>query len=135
MSEQSPTHPRQVTSLGGNRYAVDDGHSRSLAYATQVGQIVWVFFGGRVYEIHSGDSDTSRGGQRDEEALAAPMPATVVTIEVTVGQQVSRGDVLVRLEAMKMELSIASPRDATIAAINCRPGEVVQPGTALVELA
>lgn len=62
------------------------------------------------------------------------MPATVVSIEVKPGQQVSRGDVLVRLEAMKMELAIKAPREATIASVACRAGEFVQPGKPLVEL-
>jgi biotin carboxyl carrier protein len=52
------------------------------------------------------------------------MPATVVAIAVREGQQVTAGDVLIRLEAMKMELPIRSPRDATVIAIKCREGEL-----------
>jgi 3-methylcrotonyl-CoA carboxylase alpha subunit len=135
VSEQPRAQPPPVTALGSNRYTVDDGERHRIAYAIQVGQATWVFLDGHVYVIHpDAASGVSRSSQRDDEALAAPMPATVITIPVVVGQRVTRGDVLVRLEAMKMELSITAPRDAVIVAIKCQPGEVVQPGAALVEL-
>lgn len=64
----------------------------------------------------------------------APMPATVITIEVAVGQRVRPGDVLLTLEAMKMELPVRAPREGVVSAIRCGPGELVQPGFALVEI-
>ena len=62
------------------------------------------------------------------------MPATVVKIEVTPGQTVTRDSLLIMLEAMKMELPIRAPRDGTVTAIHCRAGEIVQPGVPLLEL-
>ncbi len=62
------------------------------------------------------------------------MPATVIEIKVAAGDRVMRGDVLITLEAMKMELPVRAPRDATIKAVVCRPGELVQPGVALLEI-
>jgi biotin carboxyl carrier protein len=62
------------------------------------------------------------------------MPATVRRIEVKPGQAVRRGDVLIVLEAMKMELPVRAPADGTIARVNCREGELVQPGQELAEL-
>jgi biotin carboxyl carrier protein len=62
------------------------------------------------------------------------MPATVLSITVEPGQRVSQGDVLIMLEAMKMELPVKAPRDAAVKAIRCRPGELVQPGVPLLEL-
>jgi biotin carboxyl carrier protein len=66
--------------------------------------------------------------------LTAPMPGTVVDVAVGVGQQVRAGDLLLTLEAMKMELPIRAPRDGVVSAIRCAPGELVQPGPPLVEL-
>lgn len=66
--------------------------------------------------------------------LAAPMPGTVIDVAVGVGQQVRAGDLLLTLEAMKMELPIRAPRDGVVSAIRCAPGELVQPGPPLVEL-
>jgi multidrug efflux pump subunit AcrA (membrane-fusion protein) len=59
---------------------------------------------------------------------------TVVRITVEPGQRVSKGEVLIVLEAMKMELPIKAPRDGSVKAIACRPGELVQPGVPLLEL-
>jgi acetyl-CoA/propionyl-CoA carboxylase biotin carboxyl carrier protein len=70
----------------------------------------------------------------DDMALAAPMPATVASIHVSPGQDVATGDLLVMLEAMKMELPIRAPRAGRVKAVACRRGELVQPGVALVEL-
>ena len=67
-------------------------------------------------------------------ALAAPMPATVVATPAERGQTVRAGDVLVVLEAMKMELTIRAPRDGVVDALRCRQGDLVQPGVPLVTL-
>ena len=53
---------------------------------------------------------------------------------VAPGQPVKAGDVLVVLEAMKMELAVSAPHDAQVKAIGCRVGELVQPGVPLIEL-
>jgi 3-methylcrotonyl-CoA carboxylase alpha subunit len=62
------------------------------------------------------------------------MPATVVAINVAPGQEVAAGDLLVMLEAMKMELPIRAPRPGRVKALACREGELVQPGMLLVQL-
>ncbi|MFO7693017.1 MAG: biotin/lipoyl-containing protein [Vicinamibacterales bacterium] len=67
--------------------------------------------------------------------LSAPMPGTVIEITAVLGQHVRAGDVLLKLEAMKMELPIRAPRDGVVTAIHCAIGELVQPGPPLVELA
>jgi 3-methylcrotonyl-CoA carboxylase alpha subunit len=67
-------------------------------------------------------------------SLTAPMPATVVRIEAEVGTQVKRGETLLILEAMKMELPVRASSDGTVTAVNCREGDLVQPGVALIEI-
>lgn len=66
--------------------------------------------------------------------LAAPMPGTVIDIEVTLGQQVRTGDILLTLEAMKMELPIRATRAGVVSAICCARGDLVQPGPPLIEI-
>ena len=75
-----------------------------------------------------------RGRAAAGHGLEAPMPATVTRIVARVGQTVAAGDVLVLLEAMKMELAIRAPHDGTVARIACEAGAIVQPGVPLVEL-
>ncbi|MFR8531592.1 MAG: biotin/lipoyl-containing protein, partial [Anaeromassilibacillus sp.] len=61
-------------------------------------------------------------------------PGTIMSIDVKVGQAVKKGDILVILEAMKMENEIMAPHDATVAAVHVNKGDSVESGTALVSL-
>jgi 3-methylcrotonyl-CoA carboxylase alpha subunit len=126
-----------VTPIGNGAYRVDAGERTRIAYAVGPPHARWVFIDGRAYVIDTTQSSRASNARRmrhDADALAAPMPATVVSITVAPGQRVSRGDVLIMLEAMKMELPIKAPRDATVKSIACREGELVQPGVPLLEL-
>jgi len=125
-----------VTPLGNGVYRVTDGTRSRIAYAAGPADARWVFIDGRVYVIDAAPRGMPRRKKRSDDhgPLAAPMPATVVTVNVEPGQRVARGDVLIMLEAMKMELPIKAPRDATVKAIACRQGELVQPGIPLLVL-
>jgi pyruvate carboxylase len=61
----------------------------------------------------------------DDRQLAAPMPGLVSVLSVTQGQQVKAGDLLLTLEAMKMETAIIAPRDGTIAELAVKAGQAV----------
>jgi acetyl/propionyl-CoA carboxylase alpha subunit len=124
-----------VVPLGNGRYRVGDGTSTRIAYAVGTSRETWVFLDGRVYLVGASAATGTRAASTDDaDALAAPMPATVVTIEVSLGQHVTRDSLLIMLEAMKMELPIRAPRDGVVKAIRCRAGEIVQPGVPLLEL-
>ena len=123
-----------VTPLGAGRFLLSRDGQQRVAYAAQAGGATWVFLDGDVAVIAPAASRTRTAAADDQTSLAAPMPATVVAIAVQPGQKVAAGDVLIRLEAMKMELPVRSPRDATVVAIKCREGELVQPGVPLLEL-
>ena len=122
-----------VTSLGGGRYELVTGAGRRIVYAVRGGGATWVFLDGRVFLVRADDGQADRPRHHDEAALSAPMPATVVAVNVTSGQNVKTGDVLVVLEAMKMELAVTAPHDGRVRRVDCRVGELVQPGVPLVE--
>jgi biotin carboxyl carrier protein len=125
-----------VRPLGNGRYLLEQGSTQQLAYAVTSGGDTWVFIDGRTFLLRSSSTTTRArtAATDDSDALAAPMPATVVRIDVSPGQTVARDSLLVMLEAMKMELPIRAPRDGRVTAIRCQVGEIVQPGVPLLEL-
>lgn len=68
-------------------------------------------------------------------SVKAPMPGTVMSFKVTKGQAVKRGDVLLILEAMKMENEIVAPQDGTVVALRVPVSASVNTGDPLVDLA
>ena len=129
------TSTAQVLPQGRGRFVLVVGAERTLAYAVRHGDATWVFIQGTVYVIDAPTASGSRNVRHDDDtSLAAPMPATVVSINVAAGQAVKTGDVLITLEAMKMELTITSPRDGKVQRVACRVGELVQPGVPLLDL-
>jgi 3-methylcrotonyl-CoA carboxylase alpha subunit len=123
-----------VTSLGGGRYELVSDSTRLVAYAARRGGDIWVFLDGRVFIVPADEGPAGGSRHHDDAALAAPMPATVVAINVTPGQDVKAGDALIVLEAMKMELAVTASHDGRIRRVGCRVGELVQPGVPLIEL-
>jgi acetyl-CoA/propionyl-CoA carboxylase biotin carboxyl carrier protein len=99
------------------------------------GDVVWVTIDGEVFSFTvTHGAARARAGASDQDAFTPPMSATVVRIAVKVGDSIMDGDVLIALEAMKMELPIRAPRDGVVQAIHCKEGELVQPGHVLLEL-
>lgn len=66
--------------------------------------------------------------------VESPMPGTVLDIKVTAGQQVEQNQVVLILEAMKMENEIVAPSGGTVASINVSKGDSVETGTVLLTL-
>jgi len=68
------------------------------------------------------------------KVITAPMPGTIIDIKVKEGQNVKRGDVVLILEAMKMENEIMAAEDGVIATINVAKGSSVNTGEILVSM-
>ena len=66
--------------------------------------------------------------------VKAPMPGNILDVQVAAGASVKAGDVLVILEAMKMENEIVAPQDGTVASINVNKGDTVNSGDVLVSM-
>jgi 3-methylcrotonyl-CoA carboxylase alpha subunit len=116
-------------------YVATRGARIERLYAVVAGATTWVFHDGSVYEIVSDDgAGARRRSAHHQGSLTAPMPATVVSVNVRAGAEVERGDILIVLEAMKMELPVRAPGAGTVGAIHCRAGDLVQPGVSLIDL-
>ncbi len=66
--------------------------------------------------------------------IGAPMPGVVATVAISAGQEVKEGDLLLTIEAMKMETGIHAERDATVKAVHVQPGGQIDAKDLLVEL-
>lgn len=69
------------------------------------------------------------------ETVSAPMPGNIIRVDIKEGDKVKAGQVLVILEAMKMENEIVAPKDGTVAQIVTSKGAVVETGSPLVVIA
>ena len=68
------------------------------------------------------------------ERITSPRPGTILAVNVAAGQSVKKGDVLMVLEAMKMENEIMCPRDGVVSSVQAAKGAVVESGTLLCVL-
>ena len=126
-----------VTPAGDGVYRVEiDGRTDTVYVAGPIHDR-WVFWNGRVFRGDFRESTPDRGRVERSPAnqtLAAPMPATVVTVHVKPGDAVKKGQIVMLLEAMKMELPLRAPGDGVVTAVHCREGQLVDADAPLVEL-
>lgn len=66
--------------------------------------------------------------------INSPMPGNILSVKASAGQAVKKGDVLMILEAMKMENEICAPQDGTIASVQVSAGDSVESGDVLVTM-
>jgi biotin carboxyl carrier protein len=125
----------RVEPMGRGSYIVSDDSRRWRVEVAGPPEDRWVFVDGQVARVEittrGGTRPRSRAGAHD---MTAPMPATVARVLVLPGAAVQKGDTLVMLEAMKMELPVRAARNGVVRALLCQPGELVQPGVPLLEL-
>jgi oxaloacetate decarboxylase alpha subunit len=69
------------------------------------------------------------------EAIKAPLAGNIFKVLVKVGQQVTSGEILVIMEAMKMETEVRAPRSGTISSVDTKEGDTIELGQSLVQLA
>ena len=73
-------------------------------------------------------------GAQGAVKVNAPMPGKILKVNVNAGAAVKKGDVLLVLEAMKMENEFCAPQDGTVATVECAAGDSVESGKVLVSL-
>ena len=124
--------------IGPGIYRVECEGRSEIVYVAGLPGDRWAFWNGRIFRRGRSEPlphGTEPAARTIALSLTAPMPATVLKVLVVPGSLVKKGDTVVVLEAMKMELPIRTSREGVITAVHCREGELVQPDTALVEIA
>jgi 3-methylcrotonyl-CoA carboxylase alpha subunit len=125
-----------VTRIADGVYRlVVDGRSE-IVYVAGPATDQWAFWNGQVFHRTVTEVPTRIERSRADvpQPLTAPMPATVLKVLAVTGASVRKGDTLVILEAMKMELPIRATASGVVTQVSCREGELVQAGALLVEL-
>ena len=73
-------------------------------------------------------------GKAGSVEVTAPMPGKILAVKANSGQSVKKGDVILLLEAMKMENEVVAPQDGTIASVNVSSGDMVESGDVLATM-
>jgi len=115
----------------GDRWQIDGRPAPRVAVA---GETVTVFDGYGLVFRRIDPLQQAAGAQGDGNLIEAPMPGLVREVFAVAGQQVSKGDRLAILEAMKMEHSLLAARDGVVAEVLAAAGDQVEAGAALVRL-
>lgn len=124
-----------ASQLGGDAWMLLANGQRFPAYTASAGQERYVQVSGQQYtltKVEPGRRKRSSGGSSGD--LSAEMPGQVIDVRVAEGAAVQSGDVLVVLEAMKMEIRVTAPADGIVAKLYVETGQVVERGQVLVEV-
>ncbi|MAX45453.1 MAG: hypothetical protein CMB24_01490 [Euryarchaeota archaeon] len=105
---------------------------KQKAVATKVGDVWWVHVNGHTMQFEVIEPGASSAD--DEGGLSAPMPGKILEVHVSVGQSVKSGDVLMVMEAMKMEHKIVAGSDGVVEGIHFAEGDQVPQGAELLSL-
>jgi 3-methylcrotonyl-CoA carboxylase alpha subunit len=123
----APPAPAAVLSFGADRHRIllDDNEDYAPASGFADDERVVLFEGGQAYAFDR----RARGGAAGSVgngSLLAPMPGKVTSVDVAAGEQVTKGQRLLTLEAMKMEHALLAPFDGVVAELNVEAGAQVQ---------
>jgi 3-methylcrotonyl-CoA carboxylase alpha subunit len=124
-----------VESMPDGKLRLAGDHGVTVAEVTPVGGQRFVRLGTLEFVLER----EAAGGRRAAAGahaggLEAPMPGVITKVMVVVGEDVSKGQPLLALEAMKMEHVIRAPRAGRVKAVSASPGQMVQSGAVLVAL-
>ena len=120
--------------LEGKTYEMEIELVPENAGAKPVGKKEYRDFKGNDVTVNVMDPSSQKKTVYNTGAVRAPMPGTVIRIEKDEGSTVKAGELVLILEAMKMENEILAPADGRITSMNCRTGETVASGDLLFEV-
>ena len=123
-----------LTARPDGRWAIEHAGHTDTAITAGSPEGVWIGIEGSATEWQARSASSRARHAAVDDDVRAPMSATVVRVLVTAGQQVAEGDILVVVEAMKMEMPLRATHAAVVRAVHCREGELVQAASNLVEL-
>ncbi len=124
-------HEGMIVHTGDKLWLEIDGRMHK-AVATKVGDVWWVHVMGHTLQFELIEPGASSSD--DEGSLTAPMPGKILEVHVSQGQSVKSGDVLMVMEAMKMEHKIVAGNDGVVEEIHFVTGDQVPQGAELLTI-
>lgn len=129
------TYTVHASDLPDGGYLLRINGRRLIAHSTADNDARYIHLDGTQYQLDKVDARRrKRGSAAGGGDLTAEMPGQVMEVRVALGDAVAHGDVLVVLEAMKMEIRVIAPHDGTIEKLHVTTGDVVERGQNLVEI-
>lgn len=140
--------PHLVLAIDGRRYVVQsldeagDGHrqltldGKPIAFS-RAGSVdgAIVRLEGRSFALRRLDAAAEASAGGGANIVRAPMPGTVIAVHKRVGERVARGETVVTIESMKLQMKLDAPRDGEIAELAAREGEGFDKDAVLARLA
>ncbi|MGH9204301.1 MAG: biotin/lipoyl-containing protein [Vicinamibacterales bacterium] len=120
-------------SASGEMVLIVNGE-RHTAHVVSSGSTLYAAIDGNTLGFTRPDTSRARRHPHGEDSLTASMPGQVMKVLVAEGDSVERGQALMILEAMKMEIRVAAPHTGRVAKVSVSEGQVVDRGQVLVEL-
>tara|TARA_B100000945_G_C20300862_1_gene557974 strand:- start:99 stop:608 length:510 start_codon:yes stop_codon:yes gene_type:complete len=114
-------------------WIIEDG-KKTLARFSRIGDSWWVHYKGKITIWSEMSLATNTNQIEDAGSLIAPMPGKILKMCVNEGENVTSGQDLVLMEAMKMEHRITSPIAGTVTKIHFNEGQQVEQGNLLIEV-
>ncbi len=113
-----------------------DGKQFDVYAAKSTGGVLWVHMNGETftYEVAKAKARGGKGAAHAPSEILAPMPGKIVKIQVQSGEKVAAGQVLLVMEAMKMEYTLKAHAEGEVERVDCQAGEQVALGQLLVKL-
>jgi biotin carboxyl carrier protein len=108
-----------------------------VGWALKQGSALWVHVDGRSLKIEQSTGSSSRKSkatQADPKKILAPMPGKITSIKIGNGAKITAGQIVVTMEAMKMEYNLKAMIDGTVGEILCKVGQQVKLGDLLVKI-
>ena len=129
--------PKSLTvrlAADGERFDIPLSFPAPPLSVLQTDEATIVFENGRARVFVPPTAELATHHTASDGAILAPMPGTILSVTASIGAAVKKGEALLVMEAMKMEITLAAPFDGRIAALSAKPGAKVAEGTVLAQV-
>ena len=123
---------KRKVKVDGEEYDVELEMQGSVWNVSIEGEIFNIEIEGSFVGESAGSQRKKRGWRNKSGTISSTIPGKIISISVEEGDNVGEGDVVMILEAMKMQNEIQAPLSGTVTAINCKPGDSIEANSPLV---